>query len=186
MRKLIFPILVGTLMISCSKKENVNTESKTDSTEVNHGTPAQPTTQTAGLQEVTSDQLSELLKTKNDTLYVTNFFATWCPPCIKEIPHFTEKMEQLKGQPVKFTFVDLDNKTDWDTTVNVFVDEHKIRKNTILLDGSKLAPTFFSDNFKTWTGETIPFTHFRKGDKTKEVNGLVSQDQLEEILSSLK
>ncbi len=186
MKKLIIPFFIGILTVSCSKKETVSSSSEADSIVQKQETPEEKAVAATGLQEVTPDQLSALLKTKNDTLYVTNFFATWCPPCIREIPHFTEKIEELKGKPVKFTFIDLDNKTDWDTTVNVFVDEHKMREYTLLVDGSTMQPTFFKDNFKTWTGETIPFTYFRKGDKTKEVNGSITKEELERILSELK
>jgi hypothetical protein len=41
---------------------------------------------------------------------------------MKEIPHFKEKMEELKGKPVKFTFVSVDAKEDWNTAVSDFTD----------------------------------------------------------------
>lgn len=184
MKRLLIPIVLSLTIISCSKKETVNNETQED-TAVATTTQKELSVDSKGLQELSGEQLTELLKTKNDTLYVTNFFATWCPPCIKEIPHFKQKMETLKGKPVKFTFVDLDNRTDWNTAVNIFVDEQKIREHTILLDGSKLNPNFYGDNFKTWTGDTIPFTFFRKGEKTHEVNGMVSEEELSQILNSL-
>lgn len=33
--------------------------------------------------------LEPYLKKSNDTIYVVNFWATWCAPCIKEIPYFS-------------------------------------------------------------------------------------------------
>ena len=81
------------------------------------------------LPEVNQEQLKAMVAhKKNDTIYVTNFFATWCGPCMKEIPHFKEKMEELKGKPVKFTFVSVDAKEDWNTAVSDFADEYNIRK----------------------------------------------------------
>jgi hypothetical protein len=52
---------------------------------------------------------------------------------MKEIPHFKEKMEELKGKPVKFTFVSVDAKEDWNTAVSDFADEYDIRKNVVFL-----------------------------------------------------
>src|SRR5690606_1652060 len=32
--------------------------------------------------------LEHFLKKDNDTTYVVNFWATWCVPCVEELPHF--------------------------------------------------------------------------------------------------
>jgi thiol-disulfide isomerase/thioredoxin len=44
-------------------------------------------------------------KTKH--VVVLSFFATWCEPCKKEIPHLTELMNEFKDQPVKFFLIDV-------------------------------------------------------------------------------
>lgn len=33
---------------------------------------------------------------------VVNFWATWCPPCLKEIPDFVRMQEKLAGKGVQF------------------------------------------------------------------------------------
>jgi len=35
-------------------------------------------------------------------LVVLEFWATWCPSCVKAIPHFNELADQLKDRPVQF------------------------------------------------------------------------------------
>lgn len=136
------------------------------------------------LTEYSPDQVTELLNKKNDTLYITNFFATWCGPCVRELPHFREKMIQMKGQPVKFTFVSLDQKSDWEAKVKDFSREHGISNNVILLDGMALSPEFMTKNFKQWDGGSIPFTFMRKGDKTDETVGMMTKEELERKLNS--
>ena len=43
------------------------------------------------LVEMNSQQISEIITPKqNDTIYITNFFATWCGPCMHEIPFFKD------------------------------------------------------------------------------------------------
>ena len=137
--------------------------------------------------ELSPDQTSQILAKKdNDTLYVTNFFATWCGPCMREIPHFKDKMQELKSQPVKFTFIGLDAKEDWSTKVKAFAEENNLSQNIVLVDGEKLTPAFFPANFKQWDGGSIPFTFMRKGDKTDETIGMMSKELLDEKINSFK
>ena len=97
---------------------------------------------------------------------------------MQEIPHFKKKMEELVDKPVKFTFVSLDNKSDWSNAVSDFADEYEIRKNIVLLDGNLLKQDFFKQNFQSWSGESIPFTLIRKGDKTDETIGSMTEEAL--------
>ena len=38
---------------------------------------------------------------------VLSFFATWCEPCKKEIPHLEKLMQEFKDQPIKFFLIDV-------------------------------------------------------------------------------
>lgn len=178
MKKIILSTLILTVLYSC-KKETAKTEdntSVTDSTAVTQNTPDQAATYIP--KELSPENVGQQLAKNNDTLYVTNFFATWCGPCMKEIPSFKNKMQELKDKPVKFTFINLDDKADWDTAVKDFVVENDLGANVILLDGQKLDPNFFSKNFKQWDGGSIPFTFMRKGDKTDEFLGMMTEEAL--------
>ena len=190
MKKIVLGLMfLGTL--SACKKETKVAENKdniqTDSITVPESN--EPTGAVIPFKEIelSPEQTSKILaKQSNDTLYVTNFFATWCGPCMREIPHFKEKMNELKSQPVKFTFVSLDEKADWSTKVKAFAEENNLSKNIVLVDGTKLTPEFFPANFKQWDGGSIPFTFMRKGDKTDETVGMMSAEMLSEKLNSFK
>lgn len=190
MKKIVLGLMfLGTL--SACKKETKVAENKdniqTDSITVPESN--EPTGAVVPFKEIelSPEQTSKILaKQSNDTLYVTNFFATWCGPCMREIPHFKEKMNELKSQPVKFTFVSLDEKADWSTKVKAFAEENNLSKNIVLVDGTKLTPEFFPANFKQWDGGSIPFTFMRKGDKTDETVGMMSAEMLSEKLNSFK
>ena len=103
---------------------------------------------------------------------------------MREIPHFKEKMTELKDQPVKFTFISLDDKSDWNDKVKAFGEQQQLSQNIVLLDGAQLTPDFFTKNFKTWQGESIPFTLIKKGDKADETVGSMSKEQLDSKLSA--
>ena len=105
---------------------------------------------------------------------------------MKEIPHFVEKMQQLKGKPVKFTFVSVDAKDDWNTAVSDFADEYELKKNIVLFDASAISPDFFTKITKTWDGGSIPFTVIKKGDKEVENVGMMSKEDLDAKLNSFR
>lgn len=181
MKKIILSTLVLFALASCKKESEKNNEAAaaTDSVSA-HETPSPA----VSLKEVTPDNISKILNNKNDTLYVTNFFATWCGPCVKEIPHFKNKIEELKGKPVKITFVSLDQRDIWSTEVPRFTAEHGIQDYTVLLDGQLMDAKFFKSNFKQWDGGAIPFTFMRKGDQTDETLGMISEDMLTSKINS--
>jgi thiol-disulfide isomerase/thioredoxin len=52
--------------------------------------------------------LALLLQPKDETVYVVNFWATWCAPCIKELPYFEQLHENYKDKNVKVILVSLD------------------------------------------------------------------------------
>lgn len=186
MKKFILTAAVFALFTSCTKeKETIEeTSEKKESSEI---VPETTDVNSFQLKELsTANMVSYLADKQNDTLYVTNFFATWCGPCMKEIPHFIDKKNELKDQPVKFTFVSIDAKEDWDTKVKEFAAENSLEKNIVLLDGQKLDAPFFTDNFTTWDGSGIPFTIIKKGNKREEIFGFTSAETLNEKINSLK
>ncbi len=46
-----------------------------------------------------------------DFVYI-DFWATWCKPCIKEIPFLEELQKKLKDQPIKFISISIDKEKD--------------------------------------------------------------------------
>ncbi|SDG11916.1 TlpA family protein disulfide reductase [Epilithonimonas hungarica] len=185
MKKFLIYSVLSLSLLACKKNDEkvAEVEAKEDSIKVE---PTKPEADVAKLTELSPEKITEVLKSNHsDTLYVTNFFATWCGPCMQEIPHFRKKMEELTNQPVKFTFVSLDNKTDWATDVSDFADEYDIRNNVILLDGMLLKEDFFKQNFQSWNGEAIPFTLIRKGDKSDETVGSMTEEMLNQKIEKL-
>lgn len=182
MRKFLIYSILSLSFLACKKNDEkvAETKAKEDSIKVE---PTKSEADVAQLKELSPEKISQVLKLRSDTLYVTNFFATWCGPCMQEIPHFRKKMEELENKPVKFTFVSLDNKTDWATAVSDFADEYDIRENVILLDGTLLNQDFFKQNFKTWDGGAIPFTLIKKGDKVDETLGSMTEEALNQKIA---
>lgn len=79
-------------------------------------------------------QLEEYFSKKNDTLYVINFWATWCKPCVEELPFFEKINAEYKNQKVKVILISMDFKSKLDDRVIPFVKRNKIASKMLLLD----------------------------------------------------
>ncbi len=178
MKRICLLLAVSLSIVACKKEKKVSDSELANQTAVD--SISEPTQAVASIKEVTPEAFSETLKLSNDTLYVTNFFATWCGPCVREMPHFQDKIKELEGKKVKFTFVSLDEKSDWNTKVPEFGDKYRILDKVVLLDGEALGDDFFTSNFDSWEGASIPFTQFRQGTNKKEIVGMMTKETMEE------
>jgi thiol-disulfide isomerase/thioredoxin len=54
---------------------------------------------------------------------VINFWATWCAPCVKEIPNFEKLNTTYKASPLKVILVSLDFKSKLEKVVYSVCEE---------------------------------------------------------------
>lgn len=101
-------------------------------------------------------EFKPLLEQDDDTIYVVNFWATWCAPCIKEIPYFEEFGEKYRDKKVKVLMVSLDMRNQLETGLIPFIEKEKIKNEVILLDDPKFNE-WIPVVDKDWTG-AIPAT----------------------------
>ena len=76
--------------------------------------------------------LQTLVKEKGHKLHVINFWATWCKPCIKELPLFIELAET--HPEISISLVSLDFVQDLETKVYPFLDKKNINLRVLLID----------------------------------------------------
>ena len=82
------------------------------------------------------EELEHIFQYDNDTTYLINFWATWCGPCVKEMPYFQELAEFYEGKPFKLILVSLDFEKHIDTRLITFLNKHNIKgEQYVLLDG---------------------------------------------------
>jgi uncharacterized protein (TIGR03435 family) len=83
----------------------------------------------------TNDLTWEKLRGK---VVVVEFWATWCGPCIKAIPHLNDLVEQFKDKPVVFISVTSEN----EEVVRLFLKNHPIKAAVMLDDFEVLNKAF--------------------------------------------
>lgn len=122
------------------------------------------------------DQLNERLEKGRDTTYVINFWATWCAPCIKELPYFEKLQVEKQKEKLKVLLVSVDFKSQLEKRVIPFAARHKLKNEVFLLDEQDQQEYIDRIN-KEWSG-AIPATLFVKGKNKKFVEKEFTYAQL--------
>lgn len=102
------------------------------------------------------DQLEPYLHFRNDTVYLVNFWATWCAPCIAELPAINAVEKKYSGKKFKVLLVSLDLPRQLESRLIPFVLSHQITSDVFLLDDPN-QNRWIDKVDKEWSGE-IPFT----------------------------
>ena len=105
--------------------------------------------------------LNKLMQ-KDDGIYVINFWASWCRPCITEIPYFETLVNDFRLNNVKVVFVSLDFKQDLEN-VKKIVEDKKINSPVYLLDEPDY-DSWIDKVSKKWLG-SIPATLISQGNR---------------------
>ena len=107
--------------------------------------------------------LEKFLNKKDDKIYVINFWATWCAPCVKELPYFEKLNADYKNKNVEVILVSLDFPHLYDKKLKPFIKEKKLASKVIVLDDVDMN-TWIPKVDKSWSG-SIPATIIYKNDK---------------------
>lgn len=125
--------------------------------------------------------LEPMFRFDNDTTYIVNFWATWCKPCIKELPYFEDFNSQHKNKKVKVVLVSLDFPKQVESNLVPFVQKKQLQsKVVVLLDGKyndwidKVSPD--------WSG-AIPATYiYKKGRNLLVGEPFENLEELNEVI----
>lgn len=115
------------------------------------------------------EELEWMLTQDNDTTYVFNFWATWCKPCVKELPYFQRLHELNHDQKYKVMLISLDMARDVPDRLEIFLSKHQITANVIALTDTR-SHLWIPKVDGVWSG-AIPATFVRKGNKTAFFEG---------------
>ena len=134
------------------------------------------------IQVVNFEQLEPFLHKTNDTVYLVNFWATWCAPCIKELPAIEATEQKYADKKFKVLLVSLDFPKELTGRVQPFVKSRNITSDVVLLNDPD-QNKWIDKVDKSWSGE-IPFTllysrNFRESYSNaftfKELDSIINQ-----------
>lgn len=80
------------------------------------------------------EDLEKRVKNNTDTTYIVNFWATWCVPCVKELPAFDSISKTYTKDKIKVLLVSMDFKEDLEKKVLPFIQKKKVLPEVVILD----------------------------------------------------
>jgi thiol-disulfide isomerase/thioredoxin len=92
-------------------------------------------------------ELEKILKRSENTLYVVNFWATWCGPCVSELPSFEKVIKEYDQGKVKCILVSLDFPSQIEKQLIPF-----LKRNKVSLDVAVMMDV----DYDSWIGKVDP------------------------------
>ncbi len=175
MKKYFSFLFLFILIFSCNKKTTSTTTSNNSST----------------LYKVSKvyekyEQLAPRLEPDYDdnTIYIVNFWATWCSQCLKEIPEMVRLEKKYRANKnIKILFVNLDDSST-QKRVNPFLKKHNIQGEVVALTDPNQDKWIRLVDYK-WRG-SLPGTLFIKGVNRKFYAYPLSYNELELNIEFMK
>ncbi len=126
--------------------------------------------------------IEHLFHQKTDTTYIINFWATWCKPCVEELPYFEQLTAQYQSEKVKVILISLDFKKQIERKLIPFLKKHNLQSEVRVLYEPD-ANAWIDKVDPRWTG-AIPATVIYKGERREFYEQ--SFDNFEQINSIVK
>jgi thiol-disulfide isomerase/thioredoxin len=138
------------------------------------------------LQLIKLKELQQIIEDRSDKIQVINFWATWCAPCVKELPLF-EKLHSEGNVNINVTLVSLDLDLDPNPEkVYKFILRKKLQSRVLLLDEQN--PNSWIDKIdKNWSG-ALPATIVinQKTGQRKFIEKELHEGDLEKYISEVQ
>ena len=129
--------------------------------------------------------LKSLLATTSNKTYVVNFWATWCAPCVKELPYFEDLNLNYGDKNVEVILVSLDFPKKYESSLKPFIKKNNLKSKVVALN-DKDSNRWIPKINENWSG-AIPATLIFNKDKRQFYEQSFTYDELEtEVKQFLK
>lgn len=138
MKRILSVLLILFVVLSCDEKKKTS-----------HGKKKE-------IPILTYQELAPFLDKNDEKIYVVNFWATWCAPCVKELPAFEKLHTNYQEENVEVVLVSLDFKEQVATKLSAFLLKNNIQSKVLVLNDPD-QDTWIPKISTNWSG-AIPAT----------------------------
>jgi thiol-disulfide isomerase/thioredoxin len=108
------------------------------------------------------NEFEKYLNFEDGNIYVVNFWATWCAPCIKELPYFEKINELFSGKNVKVILVSLDFPKLYEKKLIPFIQKHNLKSKVLALNDPD-SNAWIPEVSESWSGALPATLIYNKG-----------------------
>ncbi len=133
----------------------------------------------------TPEEMKAIIEANKGSVILVNFWATWCPPCVKEFPDILKLNKEYSEKGLKVVFVSLDDASETESKLKPFLKKQGV--DFVTYQGIFPKPEDLTDVIdKSWGGE-IPVTYFydREGKKAASFSGSKKYEEFEKAVLKL-
>jgi beta-lactamase regulating signal transducer with metallopeptidase domain/thiol-disulfide isomerase/thioredoxin len=193
--RVVVPLTV-VLLLACAAALTFFTRREVSAQAQGQVGPLEVVAETAPLPGATTEELVALLKPadfsrlKNEArgkVLVVNFWATWCPPCLEELPAFVRLDQEYRARGVQVVAISTDEKSQLKSTVIPFLKKQKAQFPAFLVEAA--TPQELIDVVdKNWSGNLpATFVFDKAGNIVLAKYGVIQQAELvEKVVGALK
>ena len=138
-------------------------------------------------QEIKKVKITDIEKTiaESKTPMIINFWATWCKPCLEEIPYFMEETKKHSKDSLQLLLVSLDMEEDYPAKIKKSISKNKISFPVYWLDETN-ADYFCPKVDPKWSG-AIPASLFinNKTGFRKFIEEQLSHEELQKEIKAM-
>ncbi len=135
------------------------------------------------VQEIGVNQLLKRVNQDNDSVYVVNFWATWCHPCVEELPIFDANELHQEHNNLKVILVSLDFVSQKEKQLIPFIREQQLQQEVVLLNERN--PNDWVNLINpAWSG-AIPATFVYSNQSSVFHEGELSLPELMDLIASI-
>jgi|SRR5690606_36997083 len=171
MKKYLVGFVIAAALVSCNNKKDsdgTNTEKAHEQVSV-----------------ITDyNQLFDKFTQNNELLYVVNYWATWCTPCVEELPHFMEVNQEFSDHPhFEMILVSLDKADALETEVKPFVSQNHISTDVYILSDNKQMTEWIPLVNERWSGAIPATALYKNGKQVAFTEGTLTKEELKDLIN---
>ncbi|MGC8737910.1 MAG: redoxin domain-containing protein [Candidatus Hydrogenedens sp.] len=134
------------------------------------------------IHDIKLTQIETLLSEKKRGLIIINLWATWCPPCVSELPYFGDIYKKYSEEQVHIYLINIEGKEIKEKVLKPFLKKNSLPCPVYLLEEGK--PEELEKVLSTEISGALPITliYNSDGKLIKKFEGAITVDDIKSVL----